>query len=1016
MGCRKNVKDLSPSDKSAFVAAILGVHGKPSVLHAGDPNRNRYDDFVEIHMNAMMAQKKFPDDPTFSPGWAHYAPAFYPWHRVLLYEFELELQSIIPTVTIPYWDWTDPASNPFTPDFLGGAGTGANGKVMPGDGPFAHDGPNAWLLHVVDNVGDPDYLQRYLNGADPLNGFPNTLPTKAGDVDPVINGSTVYEASPWKGSPTIDNCFRSRMEANLHNWIHNWVGGSMLNMTSPNDPVFWLHHCNIDRLWPVWMAQHPMAARYAPPAGTLGVAPGHGINDTMIFFSGGPAPWTGTFTPAAVVDHHALGYWYDADAARVMLLTPSVSFVNVQQGVGGTNITTYRPIKFDCESCGDVTLDITVAPSAGFGAPVLSETVHPNHDPTAGLSPSQGALWISYTSGAPGSSITGSVTVRATDVNSGSVFGPWTVTLSANTVPRVAPAVALVLDRSGSMTTDAGNGHQRVELLRTAVSTFIDLMQQGDGLSIVRFDNLVDTLMPVTDVGGMGGAGRLQAQDIVISHDPAKTLDPRGSTCIGGGIVAGKTALDAASATYSKRAMIVLTDGLENTHPLISEVSSSLNDHTFAIGFGQAAAISSAALNQITQNHGGYLVVTGPIVPEESFALTEYFLKIQAGISNSTAVLDPRGELIFGVTHRIPFKLTKADHGVDIVLVSPAPYYIDFRLEAPDGTIIDPVVAHHEPAISFVGTPRVSYYRASLPMLANDPLSSHAGQWHVLLRLGDRAKEGDRQLIASLGRPALPYALLVHAYSDLAFRPRLTQSSFEPGAIVQLGVALDQYEIPLDTAASAWAEITMPDGTRTVQMLASRGPGRFSASFTAADIGVYTARLRTRGVTFEGEQFEREQRLTATVFLGGDQLPPTKPNDWFCKLLGCLLGGMSMGPKFERELLTRGINLQSLLKCLEKDCHESDVILGGEQPFTAQAATREPAVALSMQEVRNVIFEIAHAAAGGTSHFAELIQGEPVPRLEPDATALEETRKFRENPFGVPPAEKKGHGRHPKSS
>lgn len=182
----------------------------------------------------------------------------------------------------------------------------------------------------------------------------------------------------------------------------------------------------------------------------------------------------------------------------------------------------------------------------------------------------------------------------------------------------------------------------------------------------MRFDNLVDTLMGVTDVGPMPivpGSGRDQAQQIVASHDPATTLDPRGSTSIGGGIQQAKTALDAASQTYTVRAMVVLTDGLENTPPMIADVSSSLTANTFAIGFGQAASISTAALNATTQGHGGYLVITGPITPDETFALTEYFLKIQAGVNNSTTVLDPRGELIYGVTHRIPFTLTDADMG-----------------------------------------------------------------------------------------------------------------------------------------------------------------------------------------------------------------------------------------------------------------------------------------------------------------------------------------------------------------
>jgi hypothetical protein len=35
------------------------------------------------------------------------------------------------------------------------------------------------------------------------------------------------------------------------NLVHRWVNGNMVSMASPNDPVFWLHHANIDRLWGV---------------------------------------------------------------------------------------------------------------------------------------------------------------------------------------------------------------------------------------------------------------------------------------------------------------------------------------------------------------------------------------------------------------------------------------------------------------------------------------------------------------------------------------------------------------------------------------------------------------------------------------------------------------------------------------------------------------------------------------------------------------------------------------------
>jgi len=136
MRIRRNVKYLSNPEKAAFTNAVLALKKRPSVLHPGDPSRSRYDDYPEIHLNAMMAM----------PGWAHRGPAFFPWHRELLLQFENDLVASDPAVTIPYWDWSDPASGPFTADFLGTNGFGASSKVT--DGPFAFDGPNHWTAVI----------------------------------------------------------------------------------------------------------------------------------------------------------------------------------------------------------------------------------------------------------------------------------------------------------------------------------------------------------------------------------------------------------------------------------------------------------------------------------------------------------------------------------------------------------------------------------------------------------------------------------------------------------------------------------------------------------------------------------------------------------------------------------------------------------------------------------------------------------------------------------------------------
>ncbi len=301
MRLRKNVKNLTDAEKQAFVNAVLALKKKPSVLHPQDNTRGRYDDYSEVHMNAMMAQQGFPDDPQFTPGWGHYAPAFLPWHRALVLEFENDLAAIDPSVTLPYWDWTDPASNPLTPDFLGSNGDASqNHKVT--DGPFAFDGPNHWTLKVTDSPGDPNYLQRDFGGA------PNaiSLPISAQIVS--VEGATPYEKSPYKGS---DGGFRSRMEYELHNLVHRWVGGTMMKATSPNDPVFFLHHCNIDRLWWAWQKLHGGDAPYLP---ITGAAQGHNLDDEMIFSMGGPAPLSRSYKPSDVIDNLALGYSYEAVA------------------------------------------------------------------------------------------------------------------------------------------------------------------------------------------------------------------------------------------------------------------------------------------------------------------------------------------------------------------------------------------------------------------------------------------------------------------------------------------------------------------------------------------------------------------------------------------------------------------------------------------------------------------------------------------------------------------------------
>ena len=154
-------------------------------------------------------------------------------------------------------------------------------------------------------------------------GAPRTG-TRFGGVTPIGTPVTINAVAPGTAQPTVNTTgsFRNALEGwtdpaapQTHNRVHMWVAGSMAPGTSPNDPVFFLHHCNVDRLWALWQFRHP-GQNYPITVPNTGGAPGsrpHGLNDAM-------PPWTAApevKRPIDVLDHTSLGYTYDTDPPRV---------------------------------------------------------------------------------------------------------------------------------------------------------------------------------------------------------------------------------------------------------------------------------------------------------------------------------------------------------------------------------------------------------------------------------------------------------------------------------------------------------------------------------------------------------------------------------------------------------------------------------------------------------------------------------------------------------------------------
>ncbi|MGD0192581.1 MAG: tyrosinase family protein [Rhizomicrobium sp.] len=159
---------------------------------------------------------------------------FLPWHRAFVVSIEKIIRELTskPEFAMPYWDWTaDPMfpgvfATPETPDSQ----------------------PNALYLSTrtwkytdpfPDNVVGPGVLDGILQ-ARPYEVF--------GTARPPGQNSTGQEWVRKKGG------LQGELERTPHNTVHNKIGGAMPKMYSPRDPIFFMHHGNIDRIWAAWNA------------------------------------------------------------------------------------------------------------------------------------------------------------------------------------------------------------------------------------------------------------------------------------------------------------------------------------------------------------------------------------------------------------------------------------------------------------------------------------------------------------------------------------------------------------------------------------------------------------------------------------------------------------------------------------------------------------------------------------------------------------------------------------------
>lgn len=212
MRTRKNINCLSSEELHDLRESFAGIYQLP------DSNPNSFSTIAGLHGNP-------------SPSYCiHANNGFLSWHRAYLLELENALRTIHCNVTIPYWDWSS------------GNTTGVPAACR----------ESTYITRSGDTVPNPLF-----SGPKP-SSIGGGQSNRRSDIGTTSFGDLAITAQAAM-SNTLWSSFVSDINS-VHGSVHVRIGGDMSSVpTAGFDPIFFLHHCNIDRLWAAWQTQNPIS-------------------------------------------------------------------------------------------------------------------------------------------------------------------------------------------------------------------------------------------------------------------------------------------------------------------------------------------------------------------------------------------------------------------------------------------------------------------------------------------------------------------------------------------------------------------------------------------------------------------------------------------------------------------------------------------------------------------------------------------------------------------------------------
>jgi hypothetical protein len=261
--------------------------------------------------------------------------------------------------------------------------------------------------------------------------------------------------------------------------------------------------------------------------------------------------------------------------------------------------------------------------------------------------------------------------------------------------PPVTRDVMVVFDRSGSMSMDDGTGRTKIEAARDAVSLFVQLVQAGTGnrAGLVSFATTASSPADFNIAAVTNGTKNSLIGPAPYSGGIVGGLAPGGLTSIGGGLEAGRLQFPAPGA--NPRAILLLTDGLQNTPPMVGEVEDALGGiAVHAIGYGTEASLDGELLTALAAEHDGLYTRAG-----YGLALEKFFTEAFGNIFEAGLLFDPEFDLPANQSGApIPFAVCGEDAITAVVGWDRADATLFLEITSPGGAVITTFTAGVEAA------------------------------------------------------------------------------------------------------------------------------------------------------------------------------------------------------------------------------------------------------------------------------------------------------------------------------